>query len=537
MRVSALTALTVIAALVVISTWPQAAHLGTAVTDFGDPLLNAWIVAWVAHAIVHDPWHLFDGNIFYPERNTLAYSETLIVPAILVAPLLWTGVDPMLIQNLWVLLGYTLSGLTTFLLVRELTGHDGAALVSGVVFALYPYRLDQYPHVQSQMTFWLPLALFIVARMRRTPSMRLGVLFGVVLAAEMYSCMYYGIYGPLLVGVIALATILVATGAVRAAMLRSFAVGLLVAGVGVAPLIKPYLAASKVVGERSVEEVARGSATPRDYLQANPDNAMHGDDRRPGVGEHRLFPGYVAPALAVASLVPPISPLALGYLAGAATTFDLSLGLNGVGYRWLYERVPGFRALRVPARLGMFFGLTLSVLAGFGVARVVRARKPVVQMTVVLIAVALVTLDSRSRPLDLSQLPDQSPAVYTWLAQQPAAVVCEYPVGNLQGRAGPQDATYMYYSTRHWRKLVNGYSGFTPPSYDDLLDHLRDFPSASSIAYLRGRAVTLLLVHSAFYIRGDFDADVRELRSRTDVQWIAAFPWKGGHRTEVFRIR
>ena len=41
MRVSALTALTIISALVVLATWPQAAHLGTAVTDFGDPLLNA----------------------------------------------------------------------------------------------------------------------------------------------------------------------------------------------------------------------------------------------------------------------------------------------------------------------------------------------------------------------------------------------------------------------------------------------------------------------------------------------------------------
>src|SRR5678815_558922 len=102
MRVSALTALALISALVVFATWPQAARLGTAVTDFGDPLLNAWILAWVAHAIVRDPLHLFNTNIFFPEQNTLAYSETLIVPAILAAPLLWGGVDPMLVQNLWV---------------------------------------------------------------------------------------------------------------------------------------------------------------------------------------------------------------------------------------------------------------------------------------------------------------------------------------------------------------------------------------------------------------------------------------------------
>jgi hypothetical protein len=387
------------------------------------------------------------------------------------------------------------------------------------------------------MTFWLPLALFIVARLRRAPSLKMGVLLGVLLAAEMYSCVYYGLYGPILVAILAIATVVAATRSLRAPILRALTVAIVVAGVCVAPLLGPYLSASRVVGERSIQEVARGSAQPRDYLQANPDNAMHGEDRRPGVGEHRLFPGYVAPALAVAALVPPISPLALGYLAGAGAAFDLSLGLNGLGYRWLYDMVPGFHALRIPARFGMFFGLMLAVLAGFGVARAIRARSILVQTTVVLVAVGLVTLESRSRPLDLSQLVDQSPAVYTWLAQQPPAVVCEYPVGNLQGRAGPQDATYMYYSTRHWQRLVNGYSGFTPPSYNDLLEHLRDFPSASSIAYLRERGVTLLLVHSAFYIRGDFDADVRQLRNRPDAEWMATFAWKGGHKTEVFRIR
>jgi hypothetical protein len=537
MRVSALAALTIISALVVFATWPQAARLGTAVTDFGDPLLNAWILAWVAHAIVHDPLHLFNTNIFFPEQNTLAYSETLIVPAILAAPLLWGGVDPMFVQNLWVLLGYALSGLATFLLVRELTGHEGAALVSGVVFALYPYRIDQYPHVQSQMTFWLPLALFIVARMRRAPSLRLGLWLGVVIAAEMYSCVYYGIYGPIVIAVIAAAAVVTAERPHRATILRSLSLAAVVAALCIAPLLKPYLAASRVVGTRSIQEVASGSARPSDYLHANPDNAMHGDDRRPGIGEHRLFPGYVAPVLAVAAMVPPFSPLTFGYLAGAATTFDLSLGLNGVGYRWLYDWVPGFHALRIPARLGMFFGLTLAVLAGFGVARAVRARRALVQTTFVIVTIGLVTLESRSRPLDLSHLADQSPAVYSWLAQQPPAVVCEYPVGNLQGRAGPQDATYMYYSTRHWQRLVNGYSGFTPPSYNDLLEHLRDFPSEASIAYLHQRGVTILLVHSAFYIRGDFDSDVRALKGRADVEWVATFAFKGRHTTEVFRIR
>ena len=55
-----------------------------------------WVLGWVAHQLPHAPAHIFDANIFYPERNTLAYSETLLVPGLLAAPLHWLGVgaDP-----------------------------------------------------------------------------------------------------------------------------------------------------------------------------------------------------------------------------------------------------------------------------------------------------------------------------------------------------------------------------------------------------------------------------------------------------------
>ena len=66
------------------------------VHDDGDPLMVTWVLAWVAHQLPRAPAHLFDANIFYPERNTLAYSETLLVPGIVAAPLHWLGVAPIL---------------------------------------------------------------------------------------------------------------------------------------------------------------------------------------------------------------------------------------------------------------------------------------------------------------------------------------------------------------------------------------------------------------------------------------------------------
>src|SRR5215470_19488893 len=99
-------------------TYPQAFHLSDRVHDDGDPLLNAWALAWVAHQLPRAPAHLFDANIFYPERRTLAYSETMLAPATVAAPLRWIGTAPLVVYNLVFLSGFAVSGVGAALLVR-----------------------------------------------------------------------------------------------------------------------------------------------------------------------------------------------------------------------------------------------------------------------------------------------------------------------------------------------------------------------------------------------------------------------------------
>ena len=60
--------------------------------DNGDYSLNVWAVDWVARTLPTDPAHLFDANIFYPARLTLAYSEPLILQGALAIPAVWLGV-------------------------------------------------------------------------------------------------------------------------------------------------------------------------------------------------------------------------------------------------------------------------------------------------------------------------------------------------------------------------------------------------------------------------------------------------------------
>ena len=46
--------------LALLTTWPLVLHMGSRISpDLGDPVRTAWQVAWVGHAMLHDPLHLF----------------------------------------------------------------------------------------------------------------------------------------------------------------------------------------------------------------------------------------------------------------------------------------------------------------------------------------------------------------------------------------------------------------------------------------------------------------------------------------------
>ncbi len=462
LRPLALVALLVgLAALV---TYPQVRQIGTGVNDFGDPLLNAWALAWTAHILPTSPASLFDANIFYPERGTLALSETLVFPALLVAPLRWLGLNPIALHNVTLLAGYALSGLTMFALVRQVTGQPWAAVVSAVIFTTSPLRTDHFPTVQLQQTYLMPLALLQIHKIAGgARGWKPAVLLGLTVAAQFASCVYYTVYFVTVLPVLTLLLLLLSRQAGRRS-LAQLAIAALLAAAVIAVFLPAYLRNRDVVGERASRELVAGSAELRDYRRAHPQNLVHGRRDSIGPAERRLFPGFTTLGLAAAGLAAP-GALAGPYVVALAAAVDSSLGVNGHLYPWFYAYLLPYRGLRVPARFGMLAAMFLSVLAGFGVASVMtRVRSAHLRYTFVAIATGMVIAESLNRPFVLRTLPPSIPAVYEWLRAAPPGVVVEYPVGGLEGRIGPQDPTYMYYSTAHWKPLLNGYSGFAPPS-------------------------------------------------------------------------
>src|SRR5262245_41856128 len=183
--------LVLFAALAVAHTWPLAtAPAELSRNDSADTVLNEWTIAWVAHQLPHEPLRLFDADIFYPDRNTLAYSENLLVPTMMGAPLLELGASPVLTYNLLLLAGLTLTGWSTSLVIWRWTGDWAAALVSGVIIAFNAHTLTRLPHLQTQHAEFLPLALFAFDQLLVAPGLGAAVLLAIWVVLQGLSSYY-----------------------------------------------------------------------------------------------------------------------------------------------------------------------------------------------------------------------------------------------------------------------------------------------------------------------------------------------------------
>ncbi len=220
------------------------------------------------------------------------------------------------------------------------------------------------------------------------------------------------------------------------------------------------------------------------------------------------------------------SPAAFCAVATLAAMW-LSLGpvpragdsLAGYGlYGVLYQYVPGFTGVRVPARFAMLAGLFLSVLAGYGVAAGLRrwparpfafaADAPAVIAAGI---AALVLIEGVAIPIDRNLVWGQNeampparvypvseaPPVYAAIRALPAgAAITEFPFGD-----PAWEIRYVYYAATHWKPITNGYSGSVPPGYGARVARLSNVaadPEASWQALVASGTTHVVLHARAF---------------------------------------
>jgi len=619
-------------------TWPVIARAARDVTsDFGDPLLNCWILAWNA-----ERWLRFlsgdlgafagywNANIYSPHPLALAYSEHLFAQGLQILPVYALTRNAVLCYNLSFLSTFVLSALGAYLLVRELTGSARAAFVAGLIYAFAPYKIGQYPHMQVLSGQWMPFVLYGFRRYFVAPASapvdqhsvapasapvdqrrRILPLAGGTLAliAQNLSCGYYLLFFAPFVALYVLYEMidrkLLLDGRVWAHMIAAFVV---VLGITL-PFLLPYQQLRSLGTEpRSVDEVRAFSADVYGYLTTADQNRLWGGIVKVFVrAEGELFPGFTTIALVVLFLISharrtwretrlndagPVWRRVLLALAGVVFAIEVAalviilagrgglyhfgeatLSIRGfaraasvaalaavlmlalsrrlrvwlrgspgsaVGYYivalvlawflsfgpeitsmgrsvgpgpyiWLYNHVPGYDGLRVPARYGMLVMLFLATLGGYALRDIERRSRR--GAAIVGLIGVLFLMESIPVPVPMN-LPwteeglaegparvytgNRVPAVYRYIRTLPeGTTIAEFPFG-----ATGYELQAVFYAAHHWKPIVNGYSGGSPPAYYDRVLALRHPLREPGLAWqmLLESGATHVIVHDGAYL-------------------------------------
>ncbi|MCC7123613.1 MAG: hypothetical protein IT178_02105 [Acidobacteria bacterium] len=477
----------------VLHTWPLAsapATLGR--IDNADTALNAWAIAWVGMAVITKPLHLFDANIFYPEPRTLAFSEVMLPQAIMGAPLTWLGWDPVLVYNLLVLAGFALSGWSMAWLVSQWTGDRVAGVVAGLAYAFNAHILVRFAHLQAMHVQYLPLALYALDMLLRRPSWRWSALVALACVLQALTSNYL-----LVMTVFAMAAaVAVRPESWRAPQLRSIAAAGVLSAIALAPFLYPYWLAHTQQGlERTFDDVMLYSGTWRDWLSTA--SNLHYDwwsHAWFAGSKSSNFPGVTVLLLSAAAMATGTAwrdPRARMALAIGIIGFVLSFGGHLPGYRQLFDLLPLLKGIRVVARFGWMTLFALPILAGFALAAWRRRLPPAAGLAVGVVAAVLVTAEATRAPMSFVVW-DGIPRIYDRVAALDNAVLVEVPFP-------PRQTIYdngpaMLFSAWHLKPLLNGYSGFTPASYEQHVEVMQAFPDADSLAALAAIGVTHVMV-------------------------------------------
>lgn len=503
-------ALALYAALTLACTYPLALRLR--IMDPGDSAFFAWALGWFVHALKTDPALLPHGNIYHPARFTLGMDEPIFGTSLLALPLAPFTDDAVLMLNVVRLLTYVLSAFGVYLLARELRAGEGPALIAGAFFAFSPMRADQVAHLSTLGTQWLPLVLLFLHRYARTGLQRDAWLAALFFVLAGWACGYHGMLGLVLLPPAALVLLF---GRWRRIALAVPAV--LAAGLGLYPLYVLHQEAFEPHGfVRGRQETVFYSAGLESFLATSPWNRLYGGPTEPfrSEGAGYLFPGLVVPALVAFAAVslwrrrarPSRDVIALAVVAFLAFLIAVGPEVRLFGrtllpgpYGLLREWVPVFQNMRVTSRAGIFIGLALAVLA----ARALQAWQGRPALLALLFAlgmaetiIAPIPLASWAQVVDTGKPP---PAVYEWLRAQPGDfAIVELPIVPNDGyfrRPEFDESIYMVRSTRHWKRLVNGYAGVEPAAYRRARDLAQRFPSEPFVDLMRELGVRYVVLH------------------------------------------
>jgi hypothetical protein len=447
----------------------------------GDPWQALWAMWMVAESLfTTGRVRLSTDLVFYPLGVDIWYVSSVLPAALpMLLVIRWAGV--VLAYNLLIVGSLASAAYATFLLVRRITRHTGAAFAGGLVFAFSPYQMAHAVEHVFLMVSGVLVPVYVLWLFRALDRgggwniVGAALVFTVTTIANFYYAAFLALFTLLLFAA------RLGGADTRDARLRSVrrSAGLLMAGVA---LLGPYLAFVASRAARDIEprpsfaETNQWSADILAFFVPSPTHPWWGGWTAPLYGhftgtyfEQTVYLGWVSIVLAGLALA--WRHEARFWLLAGIAFGTLALGpLLHVAGRWTFDVgdvpitvplpaillyfVPGLSALKVMSRSAAIVMLAVAVLAGLGVAALDdrlprrRPRRAMVSLVAIVSGLAIL-VDYLSVPLPVQST--RLPRVLQAMGAEtgPRRSLLDVP---LDWRV----AKYEYYQTAHRKPLLVG---------------------------------------------------------------------------------
>lgn len=456
--------------------------------DPGDARLNHFMLEHGYRWLRREPGHesLFSPGFFFPVKNVGAYSDILLGAGLFYWLWRTLGVDPETAFQLWVLSLSVCNFFCAYLLFRcAFLLHPLGAATGAGLFAYAGLRINQAMHHQLFPQFWSVLCLFALVRMfsggfetNGKRDVRAWVwLVPLTVSLQFWSGFYLGWFFCL--GLLLAALWAVPFGAYRRSLfaaLKSYRLTIVFACLSGALVLVPmavhYVQAAEVVGLRSFGEVLSMTPLPVAWLHLGKASWFYGwmaglspFRGMPSEHEQRLGMGLVTTVACLTGLWwrrgdRGVRLIALVGLTLIVLTLNLA---DRSAWKLVYEFLPGAKAIRAVARVGLVVLIPMALGLAVFVDRLARqgGRK--------LVAAALFGF------LCLLEQGETTPAFSKQEVREDVAAIVE--------RIGPNCRAFLFSPVRgrwpYWKyqldamwaslytgvPTINGYSGKFPPGW------------------------------------------------------------------------
>lgn len=510
-------------------TFPLILHISSITTGYGDEYLISYLMAWVQHSVSSNPLGIFSTNIYFPYQNTYAYSELFLTSSILSFPISLIFKEPIASFNFTLISSLILLPFSIFLLSFFLTKNFFVSLTCGILVVFSPVILDHKVHLQLLAVEWVPFSILFFLIFVKEKSYKWFLLFLTFFLLQFFNSFMPAYFIVIFLGVFCIYYFFKDRKALNVFLERKIIITVICAVLLALPVIIPYFQVSRQFNYvRDIRDTIHFALQPEDLIYPGRDSRLESFllpisklGNYPPNAEYK--PGYLGLILTICCIALLIYAIknrkkttaffnifCISAFLGLILSFGPFLHLGRVTihhpfpiplpYLPFYYLAPGFAAFRNSSRFEVMFVI-------FAVPAIAMMLTKIKKRTFIIcsIVIALSILEFNF-PIRYVNVPARSnfPKVFSDVRSLPlSAKIIILPAFNWNMWGAPIEIKREYYSTIGFRKMVNGFSGFSPPPWQDFIIRLStEFPNKKNISEISKAGVNFLVIDKRTYDEG-----------------------------------